>query len=353
MVGSELGGSGNAPKLPPGRGGQATRESGVACRRRATLADLRQSQFVPGSRGLAPRTSGYACGPAVVSPAVTGPALPIPLGRSGRHSISWTLEGGCSDAECSNRRAPGAGVPGPGPVAGGTGGRPDRPLAGGIRPTAVADGGRYLTLEDGRTWEVDISDRATTGSWAAGDFLTLRRISAPRGDYEWLLLRRGDLDQQAAVRLVGPAAPPRDQYPVTGASGSARRECRTLPGSGLPLPLMLRPSAPPGFAFLALAAFLLAQPAVGCAALCLLQRHYGQHEMGGMGGSSASGRVACHTGVATPTTTPRSRPSRPWCRPTSTCSPRLPVAAVEPLDRFRPPPRRVTRTVDPPPPRLV
>jgi hypothetical protein len=31
----------------------------------------------------------------------------------------------------------------------------------------------------------------------------MREISAPRGDYGWLLVRRGDLDQQAAVRLVG------------------------------------------------------------------------------------------------------------------------------------------------------
>lgn len=67
----------------------------------------------------------------------------------------------------------------------------------------VSDGGRYLTLQDGRIWEVEISDRATTGSWVAGDFVALRRISAPRGDYEWLVLRRGDLDQRAAVRLVG------------------------------------------------------------------------------------------------------------------------------------------------------
>jgi hypothetical protein len=73
----------------------------------------------------------------------------------------------------------------------------------GLQVTAVSDGGRYLTLDDGRIWEVDITDRATTGSWAAGDFLALRRISAPRGDYGWLLLRRGDLDQEAAVRLVG------------------------------------------------------------------------------------------------------------------------------------------------------
>ena len=80
--------------------------------------------------------------------------------------------------------------------------RTDR-LPVGFAVTAIAQDGRYLTLEDGRTWEVEISDRATTGAWAVGDFLALRRISAPRGDYEWLLLRRGDLDQQAAVRLVG------------------------------------------------------------------------------------------------------------------------------------------------------
>lgn len=85
--------------------------------------------------------------------------------------------------------------------------RTDR-LPVGFDVTTVSDGGRYLTLEDGRTWEVEISDRATTGSWAAGEFVALRRISAPRGDYEWLLLRRGDLDQQAAVRLVGRKARP-------------------------------------------------------------------------------------------------------------------------------------------------
>jgi hypothetical protein len=80
--------------------------------------------------------------------------------------------------------------------------RTDR-LPVGFDVTTVSDDGRYLTMDDGRTWEVDISDRATTGSWAAGDFLALRRISAPRGDYEWLLLKRGDLDQQAAARVVG------------------------------------------------------------------------------------------------------------------------------------------------------
>ena len=80
--------------------------------------------------------------------------------------------------------------------------RADR-LPVGFNVSSVSDGGRYLTLEDGRIWEVEISDRATTASWGAGDFIALRRIAAPRGDYEWLLLRRRDVDQQAAVRLAG------------------------------------------------------------------------------------------------------------------------------------------------------
>ena len=98
--------------------------------------------------------------------------------------------------------------------------RPDR-MPVGFSVTAVADDGRYLTTEDGRTWEVEISDRATTGAWAVGDFLALRRIAAPRGDYEWLLLRRGDLDQQAAVRLVGRQA---GSTPSTASSTASSTE---------------------------------------------------------------------------------------------------------------------------------
>lgn len=84
--------------------------------------------------------------------------------------------------------------------------RTDR-LPVGLDVVAVTGGGRFLTLQDGRVWEVEISDRATTGSWSAGDFVALRRISAPLGDYEWLFLRRGELNQHAAARLVGRRAP--------------------------------------------------------------------------------------------------------------------------------------------------
>ena len=81
----------------------------------------------------------------------------------------------------------------------------------GFAVASASDDGRYLTMDDGRTWEVEISDRATTGAWVSGDFLAVRRISAPRGDFEWLLLRRGELDQQAAARLVG--RPPEEGTP--------------------------------------------------------------------------------------------------------------------------------------------
>jgi hypothetical protein len=73
----------------------------------------------------------------------------------------------------------------------------------GLYVRAVDDGGRYVTLEDGSVWEVEISDRATSASWQPDDFVGVRSIAAPRGDYEHLLARVGDLEQRAAVRLAG------------------------------------------------------------------------------------------------------------------------------------------------------
>jgi hypothetical protein len=72
---------------------------------------------------------------------------------------------------------------------------------------AVADDGRYLTLEDGSLWEVDISDRATTASWQAGDFVAVHPISAPRDGYEWLLTRTENVEQRVAVKLIGRRRP--------------------------------------------------------------------------------------------------------------------------------------------------
>ena len=73
----------------------------------------------------------------------------------------------------------------------------------GLYVRAVDDGGRYVTLEDGSVWEVELPDRATSASWQPDDFVGVRSIAAPRGDFEHLLTRVGDLEQRAAVRLAG------------------------------------------------------------------------------------------------------------------------------------------------------
>ena len=73
----------------------------------------------------------------------------------------------------------------------------------GLYVSGVEQDGRYLALEDGTLWEVEISDRATTASWLPDDFVNLSWIAAPRGDFQYLLTRVGDLEQHAAVRLAG------------------------------------------------------------------------------------------------------------------------------------------------------
>jgi hypothetical protein len=86
-------------------------------------------------------------------------------------------------------------------------------LARELRPPAgfdidsVTEGGRYVALQNGTVWEVDISDRATTGSWEAGNFVAIRRIWAPRDGYDWLLTKSENVQQSAAVKLVGRRAP--------------------------------------------------------------------------------------------------------------------------------------------------
>jgi hypothetical protein len=88
-------------------------------------------------------------------------------------------------------------------------GRVPRPV--GLYIRAVEEDGRYLALEDGSLWEVEISDRATTASWTPDDFVNLTWILAPRGDFEYLLTRAGYREQRAAVRLGGRRPGPGDQ----------------------------------------------------------------------------------------------------------------------------------------------
>jgi hypothetical protein len=73
---------------------------------------------------------------------------------------------------------------------------------GGIRHRFGHRGRRYVALQHGTVWEVEISDRATTGSWEADDFVGIRRIWAPRDGYDWLLSKSGNVEQAAAVKLV-------------------------------------------------------------------------------------------------------------------------------------------------------
>jgi hypothetical protein len=110
-----------------------------------------------------------------------------------------------------------------------------------------------------------------------------------------------------------------------------------------------------GFASLTLAAFLVAQPVVGCAALCLLERHHaGQHGMPGMdGGKAALGNGACHTGITGADqhmpvqVLPPMEPAR---EPVIAV---LPTESVEPLDALPTLSPLVSHTVEPPPPRSV
>jgi hypothetical protein len=88
-------------------------------------------------------------------------------------------------------------------------GRVPRPV--GLYIRAVEEDGRYLALEDGSLWEVEISDRATTASWTPDDFVNLSWIAAPRGDFEYLLTRAGYREQRAAARLAGRRPGPGDQ----------------------------------------------------------------------------------------------------------------------------------------------
>ena len=73
----------------------------------------------------------------------------------------------------------------------------------GFEIRSVDEDGRYLTLDDGSVWEVEISNRATTAAWQPQDFVAVRSIAAPLDDYAWLFSNRTNTEERAAVRLVG------------------------------------------------------------------------------------------------------------------------------------------------------
>jgi hypothetical protein len=75
----------------------------------------------------------------------------------------------------------------------------------GLYVREVIDDGRYVTLEDGSTWEIRLSSRPVASSWQPGDFVQLKTIWAQVDRYE-TLLAHGDNDK-AEARLAGRGRP--------------------------------------------------------------------------------------------------------------------------------------------------
>jgi hypothetical protein len=71
----------------------------------------------------------------------------------------------------------------------------------GLYVKEVRDGGSYVILEDGSVWEIRLPQRPVASSWRAGDFVQLKTIAAPVGQFE-ILLTHGDYDR-AEARLAG------------------------------------------------------------------------------------------------------------------------------------------------------
>lgn len=76
----------------------------------------------------------------------------------------------------------------------------------GLYVREVVDGGSYVVLEDGSVWEIRLPQRPVASSWVPGDFVQLKTISAPVGNFE-ILLAHGDTDR-AEARLAGRDHPP-------------------------------------------------------------------------------------------------------------------------------------------------
>jgi hypothetical protein len=118
---------------------------------------------------------------------------------------------------------------------------------------------------------------------------------------------------------------------------------------------MLQPLRSRGFALATLAAFLLAQPAALCTALCLFQRHHAPaHAMPQMArGGPAMATSACHPTTAGDIQQDRFNvlsPMAPTRGPVIAVAPPGPVEAA----RMRPAsPREVFHTVESPPPRFA
>jgi hypothetical protein len=109
------------------------------------------------------------------------------------------------------------------------------------------------------------------------------------------------------------------------------------------------------FAFATLAAFLLAQPAALCAALCLFERHHAvAHSMPSMSRDNpALATGACHTTSAGAVEKDPYQVLSPMAPTRVALLAVAPARWVEPVRTLPAPPRLISHTVEPPPPRFV
>jgi hypothetical protein len=109
------------------------------------------------------------------------------------------------------------------------------------------------------------------------------------------------------------------------------------------------------FAFLTLACFALAQPVVACAALCLFERHHAvAHSMPSMNRDNpALASSTCHTTNAGAIQRDPYQILSPMAPTRVVLLAVAPARWAEPVRTLPTPPRLISRTVEPPPPRLV
>jgi hypothetical protein len=109
------------------------------------------------------------------------------------------------------------------------------------------------------------------------------------------------------------------------------------------------------FALATLAAFLLAQPAAACATLCLFERHDAvAHSMPRMSTQNpALAGNTCHTTNAGSVQRDPFQSLSPMAPTRATLVAAAPTRWVEPVRTLAAPPRLISPTVEPPPPRVV
>jgi hypothetical protein len=119
---------------------------------------------------------------------------------------------------------------------------------------------------------------------------------------------------------------------------------------------MLRALRSRHFALATLAAFLLAQPVVACAALCLFERHHVAvaHAMPSMNRDNpALSTSTCHTTSAGAVQQDRYQVLSPMAPTRLALLAVAPTRWVEPVPTLPATPRLISHTVEPPPPRFV